>query len=136
MNDTGIPVTTIALLTERERLAIELAVAQWARSERTASAAVERLLALGVPTAEIERHRRADATDDRLARLLRYAVTLLLTHGRLDRTDLARVRPRAGDALLAETAAVTARAFLRIAVVESLDLPLAVPPLAMAIGDY
>ena len=126
----------LRLLDERSRTAIEIAVAQWVGSEQCTSAARRRLLELGVDGDEIERHRRGDARDPALRALLRFAVTTLIARGRVDATDFARMRPRPSDALLAETAAVTARAFLRVTLAESLGLHGDAPPLAMAIGDY
>jgi alkylhydroperoxidase family enzyme len=126
----------IRLLDERTRTAIEIAVAQWVGSERCTSAARERLFELGVPEDEIALHRRGDARDPALRALLRFAVTTLIARGRVHATDLTRMHPRPSDALLAETAAVTARAFLRVTLVESLGLQRDVPHLDMAIGDY
>jgi alkylhydroperoxidase family enzyme len=126
----------LRLLDEAVRAAIEIAVAQWVRSERCTSAARERLRELGVDAFEIERNRRADSRDPGLRALLRFAVTTLIARGRVAPNDLQRMRPRPSDALLAEVASITARAFLRVTLVESLDLHLDVPPVAMAIGDY
>jgi alkylhydroperoxidase family enzyme len=136
MTVTAEPESEIRLLDPQTRAAIEIAVAQWLGSERCTSAARERLLALGVPEDEIASHRRADARDPALRALLRFAVTTVIARGRVHATDLLRLKPRPSDALLAEVAAVTARAFLRVTLVESLDLYRDVPRLAMAIGDY
>jgi alkylhydroperoxidase family enzyme len=136
MTVTTEPEPEIRLLDARTRAAIEIAVAQWVGSERCTSAARERLLELGVPEDEIALHRRGDARDVALRALLRFAVTTVIARGRVHPTDLLRLRPRPSDALLAEVAAVTARAFLRVTLVEALDLQRDVPRLAMAIGDY
>ena len=126
----------VQLLRPHERAAIEIAVAQWVGSERCASAAREELRGLGEFDGDIERYRRADAADPALRALLRFAIVTLIARGRVDESDLRRLRPRPSDAMLAEVAAVVARAFLRVTLVESLDLDLHAPPLAMAIGDY
>ena len=67
---------------------------------------------------------------------MRFAITTLIARGRVQPIDFARMHPRPSDALLAEVAAVTARAFLRVTLAESLGLHDDAPPLAMAIGDY
>lgn len=126
----------VQLLAPHERAAIEIAVAQWVGSERCTSAARERLRALGEFDGDIERYRRADAADPALRALLRFSITTLIARGRVHPLDLRRMKPRPSDALLAEVAAITARAFLRVTLVESLDLHVDAPPLAMAIGDY
>ena len=127
---------TIRLLDEPTRAAIEIAVAQWVGSERCTSAARERLLELGASRDDVERYRRGDANDPARRVLLRFAVTTLIARGRVHATDFGRMRPRPSDALLAEVAAVTARAFLRATLAESLGVHAEAPPLAMAIGDY
>ena len=126
----------VQLLRPHERAAIEIAVAQWVGSERCASAAKEQLRALGECDGDIERYRRADAADPALRALLRFSITILIARGRVDPRDVRRLRPRPSDAVLAEAAAVVARAYLRVTLVESLDIDLHTPPLAMAIGDY
>ena len=52
---------------------------------------------------------------------------------------LEREQPERGDeidAMLAEVAAVTARSFLRVALLESLQIEPTVPRIAVEIGDY
>jgi len=127
---------TVQLLRPRDRAAIELAVAQWVGSERCASAAREELRALGEFDGDIERYRRADAADPALRTLLRFSIMILIARGRVDPRTVRRLRPRLSDALLAEVAEIVARAYLRVTLVESLDLDLHTPRLAMAIGDY
>jgi alkylhydroperoxidase family enzyme len=136
MTGTDFAEAPVRLLDEPSRAAIEIAVAQWVGSERCTSAARERLRELRVDAFEIERNRRADSRNPELRGLLRFAVTTLIARGRVVESDLRRLRPRPSDALLAEVASITARAFLRITLVESLGLERHVPPLAMAIGDY
>ena len=135
---TGImEIPSFHFLDEPRRLAIELAAAQWARSPVAVSAAYDRMSQIGIGKPEIEANRRATSADGKLAPLLRYAVTLLITKGHLSPEDRALIR-REGitDVLLAEVAAVTARAFLRISLLESLGTELRVPRIDVEIGDY
>jgi hypothetical protein len=127
---------THELLSERERTAIELAAAQWVRSEAAVSAAYERMSRMGVDKTEIEANRRATSSDCKLARLLRYAVTLLITKGRVLAADVALARRGNPDVVLAEVAAITARAFLRISLLESFGRELRAPWIDVEIGDY
>jgi len=125
-----------SLLDDRRRSAIEIAAAQWVRSESAVAAAYEHMLQIGIDRDEIEANRRATSADSRIAPLLRYAVTLLITKGRVNKSDLALVRREHSDAVLAEVAAITARAFLRIALLESLHIDVRAPRIDVEIGDY
>lgn len=115
---------------------IELAVAQWLRSARATSGARERLRSAGVDDAEIEQRRRCRSADPHLAALLRLAVTVIITRGRLEPRDVGRVRPALTDERLRAVVAATAIAFLAVTLAESVDRTTPFAPIDMEIGDY
>jgi hypothetical protein len=117
-------------------VSIELAVGQWLRSARATSAARERLRSAGVSEAEIEERRRCRSADPHLAALLRLAVTVIITRGRLDERDIRRVRPALEDRELRAIVAATAVAFLAVTLAESVDRTTPFVPIDVEIGDY
>jgi hypothetical protein len=117
------------------QLSIDLAVAQWLRGPRATSIARQRLRSLGVSETEIECRRRCRSSDRDLAEILRLAVTLLISHGRLEATDLRRVKPAPSAALLRAVAAAAALAFYNVAIAESVERS-AYAAIDMRIGDY
>ena len=122
-------------LSEETQLSIDLAIAQWMRGPRATSIARQRLRNLGVSEAEIECRRRCRSNDPVLAGILRLAVTLLIAHGRLEETDLRRVKPAPSAALLRAVVAAVALAFYNVAIAESVERT-AYAAIDMRIGDY
>jgi hypothetical protein len=96
------------------KASIDLAVAQWLRSPRATSLARERLRTLGVSEGEIEERRRCRSVDPHLAAVLRLAVTLVITRGRLEARDRALLPAAGRDAAIAAIAYATSLALLRV----------------------
>lgn len=123
-------------LSDELRWSIDLAVAQYLRSARGVVAAQERLAHLGVSSDERFRRRRAESTDPQIARLLRLAVTLVITRGRLAEVDRRRLPPDVSEATIAAVVAATAEAYARVLVLESGAPATAPPAIDMNVGDY
>jgi hypothetical protein len=117
-------------------MSIDLAVGQWLRSPRATSCARERLRAAGVDEAEIEERRRCRSADPYLASLLRLAVTVIITRGHLEPSDIRRVRPALDEGGLRAVIAATAIAFLGVSLAESVDRATPYAPIDMEVGDY
>jgi hypothetical protein len=117
-------------------MSIDMAVAQWLRSPRATSQAREHLRAAGVGEAEIEERRRCRSSDPHLAALLRLAVTVIITRGRLEPRDIRRVRPALTDDELRAVIAATAIAFLAVTLAESVDRATPFVPIDIEVGDY
>lgn len=122
-------------LSERARLAIELAVAQWVLCPQVAARSYVRLKHMGVSAEEIENYRRANASDPATRSLLRFAVAVIITRGKLDPTDRRRLDPVfAGDPAAIVKAACAALALC--ITTSALALDPEAPDIDMKIGDY
>ncbi|BDE04984.1 hypothetical protein WPS_02600 [Vulcanimicrobium alpinum] len=128
--------TPAVALTDEQRWSIDLSVAQYLRSARAVVEAQERLAQLGVSSDELLRRRRAESADRGIARLLRLAVTLIITRGRLDRADRRRLPPGASEATIHAVVAATAEAYARVLVAESAAPAGSRPAIDMNVGDY
>ncbi len=115
---------------------IELAVAQWMRSPRAASLARERVRALGVTEREIEERRCCRSADRRVAAVLRIAVTLMFTRGRLEARDRALLPENDREELIAGIARATSLAFLRVLLANEVDSSEPYPAIDLDVGDY
>jgi hypothetical protein len=123
------------LLSEEQRLSIELAVAQWMRSPRATSNTRERLRKLGVSEQQIEARRRCESDDSTLRGMLRVAVTLAITRGQLENSDLRLIQSERRTETLREIATATARAFANVLIAETVErTPFAA--INMEVGDY
>ena len=133
-----LPVAEHALgsLTPEQHWSVCLAVAQWLQSARAVVSARERLVALGASDNEIERRRRADSNDAELAALLRLAVTIVITRGRLAERDRRRLMQPSSDAVLRALIEATADAYARVLHAESTGHASPAPRIDMNIGDY
>jgi hypothetical protein len=110
----GIVQAAPAFLDDATAASVDLAIAQWMRSPRATSLARERLRTMGISEVEIEERRRCRSADPGLAALLRLAVTLLITRGRLEARDRAAISANDRDRVIAAVAQATALAFLRV----------------------
>jgi hypothetical protein len=115
---------------------IDLAVAQWMRSPRATSLARERLRTLGVAEDEIEERRRCRSGDRRLRAVLRLAVTIVITRGRLEERDRALLAPAERNAMLGAVAHATALAFLRVTLANEVTSAERYPAIDVDIEDY
>jgi uncharacterized protein YciW len=115
---------------------IDLAVAQWMRSPRATSLGRERLRALGVSAMEIEERRRCRSSNPRLAAILRLAVTLIITRGRLEVRDRALLPESGREELIAAIARATSLAFLGVLLANEVDSNEPYPAVDLDIGDY
>jgi uncharacterized protein YciW len=125
----------VALLSEEQRLSIELAVAQWMRSPRATSNARARLRNLGVSEEQIEARRRCQSSDSVLRGILRVALALTITRGHLENSDLRHLQAANRAAMLKEITAATAQAFSITLIAEAVErTPYAT--IDMEVGDY
>lgn len=115
---------------------IELAVAQWMRSPRATSLGRERLRALGVTDMEIEERRRCRSSNRRLAAILRLAVTLMITRGRLEVRDRALLPASNREELIAGIAKATSLAFLSVLLANEVNSNEPYPAVDLDVGDY
>jgi hypothetical protein len=121
---------------ESTTASIDLAVAQWMRSPRATSLARERVRTLGVDEAEIEERRRCRSVDRHMAAVLRLAVTLVITRGRLEERDRALLPWAERDATIAAIAHATSLALLRVARANEVASAEPFPAIDLDIGDY
>jgi hypothetical protein len=124
------------LAAEEERWSLRLAVAQWLRSRRATFEAQHHLLELGISPDEVMRRRKAQSTDPQLAGLLRLAVTLIITRGRLEAADLRRLPSSLGAAALPAVIEATADAYASVLRAESNAGSGPPADFSLDIGDY
>jgi hypothetical protein len=136
VTSAGVPGSARLIIDENAAASIELAVAQWMRSPRATSLARERLRTLGVAEAEIDQRRRCRSSDPHLAALLRLAVTLMITRGRLEPRDRALLPRAERGATIAALAQATSFAFLRVALANEIASTQPYPEIDLEIGDY
>jgi hypothetical protein len=115
---------------------IDLAVAQWLRSPRATSLGRQRLRAFGVSEMEIEERRRCRSSNRRLAAILRVAVTLVITRGRLEVRDRALLPASDREELIAGIAQATSLAFLSVLLANEVDSNEPYPEVDLDVGDY
>jgi alkylhydroperoxidase family enzyme len=127
------PARAASSLDPLTRDSIQLAVAQWLGSARATSAARESLRAAGIAPDEIERRRRAQSSDRRLAATLRLAVTLVIARGRLSRRDRAALDP--DQPTLRAIVIAVSDAFARTLLAETVDAT-PYPAIEMRLEDY
>lgn len=132
---TASPAPAAIGLSAEQRWSIRLAVAQWLRSARAVASAQDGLRALGTPPAEIVRRRRAESADAALARLLRLAVTVVITRGRLEASDRSRPSPLS-DTTVQAVVEATADAYAGVLLAESSGSAASAHVVDMEIGDY
>jgi len=118
------------------RQSIDLAVGQWMRDPVTTFAARAGLRAAGVPESEIEERRRARSADPELARVLFFAVTTVITHGRPEERDVRRLGPLGDPAMVAAILDAVASSRARVTFASALAGTTPHPPIDMNIGDY
>jgi hypothetical protein len=126
----------LPLFDEVTTASIDLAVAQWMRSSRATALARVRLRTLGVAESEIEERRRCRSADAHLAAVLRVAVTLIITRGRLEPRDRALLPAMRRDATIAAIAQATSIAFLRVSLANEAACAQPLPEIDLEIGDY
>lgn len=136
MTVTSSPSAADGLLDTQTCASIGLAVAQWMRSPRATSLGREQLRAFGITDREIEERRRCRSADARLAVILRLAVTLMITRGRLEVRDRALLPATERDALIAAIAKATSLAFLSVLLANAIDANESYPAIDLNIGDY
>jgi hypothetical protein len=115
---------------------IDLAVAQWMRSPRATSVGRARLRAFGVTETEIEERRRCRSADRQLAAVLRLAVTLMITRGRLEARDRALLPSTNREGAIAAIAQATSLAFLRVLLANEAALNEPYAAIDLDVGDY
>jgi hypothetical protein len=132
----GASAAAAPMLDDATGASIDLAVAQWMRSPRATSLARERLRAMGVSETEIEERRRCRSADQRLAAILRLAVTFVIARGRLEVRDRALLPATDRDATIAAIAQATSLAFLRVSLANEVAANEPYPAIDVNIGDY
>lgn len=119
------------------RASIDLAVAQYLRSAVGVDDARRRLSCFELDEAEVLRRRRADASDPAVARVLKFAVTAVMTRGRLTATDSRRLLRGADDGDLARAVVRAAgSAYTNVLLLESAPDKPATTDLDLDVGDY
>jgi hypothetical protein len=131
-----LPKAPAAPISEEWRLSIRLAVAQWLRSARAVRDAQDSLFASGLSTDEALRRRRAQSTDPGLSDVLRLAVTIVITSGRLETADRRRLRGPHRDALIAAIVAATADAYAFVLRAETRSDQERLTDFNLDVGDY
>ncbi len=106
------------------------------RSPRATSLGRERLRALGVTDMEIEERRRCRSSNRRLAAILRLAVTLMITRGRLEVRDRALLPASNREELIAGIAKATSLAFLSVLLANEVNSNEPYPAVDLDVGDY
>ena len=85
---------------------------------------------------EIEERRRCRSSNPRLAAILRLAVTLITTRGRLEVRDRALLPESGREELIAAIARATSLAFLGVLLANEVDSNEPYPAVDLDIGDY
>ncbi len=124
------------LLEELVRWSIELAVGQWLRDPHTTFAARAVLRAAGVSESEIEERRRARSADPDLARILHFAVTVIITRGLPEERDVRRLGPQGHPAMVAAIVDAATSSRARVAFASAPARTSSPPPIDMDVGDY
>ncbi len=96
----------------------------------------ERLVALGTPANEVLRRSRAESADSNLRDVLRFAVTIVITHGKLERADRHRLRRPDRDALVAAIVEAVADAYACVLRAETCNDNRQLPDFTLDVGDY
>lgn len=123
-------------LDELQRRSIEVAVAQHLRSRRGVAAAQKALLELGLSGDEIVRRRRAESGDPALAHLLRWAVTIVITRGRLTEMERRQIARSYSEQTWNALVEATMDAYAKVIRVETRSAPAPESTLDLEVGDY
>ena len=118
------------------RHSIDLVVAQWLRDPHTTFAARAMLRATGISEAEIAERRRARSKDPELARVLRFAVTAIITAGRPEERDIRRLGALGHPALVTAILEAAASSHRRVTLASVLSRGATPPIIDMNVGDY
>jgi hypothetical protein len=124
-------------LSPRLRVQIALAVAQWLECATVTARAYAAGEQLRIEREELERNRRASSSDPGTKTILRLAVTIVISSGRIDATDRGWIERHAlGEVELREIIAEVTRTMFDCYAAGVLQVKPQVAPIEMRIGDY